>query len=128
MSYTLIPIAPESELSINSVPLGAVCSFSEQTVGVPIAVHAIGRSLPVAVINSAVHYELRLSWILTDANVLTQTLSPHSLHGFAVKLSGGGRTVRFTGCEFTSLTVRSEVGTGTLAEAVICAASRTETA
>ena len=43
MSYSMTPIAPVQELSINSVRLGAVRSFSEQTVGVPIPVHAIGQ-------------------------------------------------------------------------------------
>ena len=77
MSYSMTPIAPVQELSINSVRLGAVRSFSEQTVGVPIPVHAIGQSLPIGVVRSVAHYEVRVSRLLTDKRVFSETLSPH---------------------------------------------------
>lgn len=126
MSYSMTPIAPVQELSINSIRLGAVRSFSEQTVGVPIPVHAIGQSLPIGVVRSVAHYEVRVSRLLTDKRVFSETLSPHQLHGFTLLISGGGRQICFAGCEFISLSVRYELGVGTVEEAVIYAAARSE--
>lgn len=126
MSYSMTPIAPVQELSINSVRLGAVRSFSEQTVSVPIPVHALRRSLPIAVVQSAVHYEVRISRLLTDKSIFSETLSPHQLHNFTLLISGGGRQLSFAGCEFISVSVRYEVGVGTVEEAVIYAAARAD--
>lgn len=126
MSYSMTPIAPAQELSINSVRLGAIRSFSEQTVSVPIPVRAIRRNLPVAIVQSAVHYELRISRLLTDKRIFSETLSPHQLHNFTLLISGGGRQISFAGCEFISVSVRYEIGVGTVEEAVIYAAARTE--
>lgn len=126
MPYQMTPIAPVLELSINANRLGAVRSFSERTVSVPIPVHAIGQTFPVRMIPSAAYYEISISRLLTDKTVFTQTVSPHRLHNFTLVISGGGRTIQFSGCEYQSIAVRNDAAAGLVEESVIRAFARTE--
>lgn len=126
MSYIMTPIAPVRELSINSNPVGAIRSFSERAVSVPIPVYGIGQKLPVSFVPSTAYFEISISRLLTDKNVFAQTISPHQLHNFTLQISGGGRVIQFSGCEYQSIAVRDEAGVGTVEESVILAISRTE--
>lgn len=124
MSYSMTPIAPKMELLINGTTLGAVRSFSERTVVEPIKIYTIGQSLPAKIIPGKKHYELHLTRLLTDKSIFSEDVSLHPLHSFTLLLSGGGRIIRFSGCEITALSVHTEVGVGQIEEATVIASSR----
>lgn len=124
MSYSMTPIAPETELLIDGTALGTVRSFSERTVVEPIKIYTIGQNLPAKILPGKRHYELHLTRLITDKSIFSEEIDLHPLHSFTLVLSGGGRLIRFSGCEITALSVRTELGVGQIEEATVIASAR----
>lgn len=97
--------APVFSLALNGTPVGLVQNFQEQVQTEVRPIRAIGQNTPVAMHPGANSYTVRLTHLLLDETRLAALGSPHTLHHFQCSLSGAGRAVTYTDCEFTSLTV-----------------------
>lgn len=128
MSYEAIPLPEAYTVSLGSTRIGMLQSFREQTECKTTAVRAIGENGASRWIPGSLTYRVRLERLLLDTNVIADPLLPHDLHGFSLTLTGYGRTVVYTGCEFTSITRRCQVGGDVVEEAELVAAGRTESA
>ncbi|MBQ6430909.1 MAG: hypothetical protein IJJ99_03415 [Oscillospiraceae bacterium] len=123
-SFLSTPSVPDLSLEINGSPIGLVHDFREQMTVEVTAAAARGSNLPAGLHPGAVRYRLQLNRVLLDNALLTDGFSPYGLHGFTLSIIGQSRTVRFTGCEFTSVTVRSEAGASVIEEAELMALDR----
>ena len=128
MAYEALPLPEAYMVSLGSTRIGMLQSFREQTECKTTAVRAIGENRASRWIPGALTYRVRLERLLLDTNVIADPLLLHDLHGFSLTLTGCGRTVVYTGCEFTSITRRCQVGGDVVEEAELVAAGRTESA
>ena len=128
MAYEAPPLPEAYMVSLGSTRIGMLQSFREQTECKTTAVRAIGENRASRWIPGALTYRVRLERLLLDTNVIADPLLLHDLHGFSLTLTGCGRTVVYTGCEFTSITRRCQVGGDVVEEAELVAAGRTESA
>lgn len=128
MAYEALPLPEAYTVSLGSTRIGMLQSFREQTECKTTAVRAIGENRASRWIPGALTYRVRLERLLLDTNVIADPLLLHDLHGFSLTLTGCGRTVVYTGCEFTSITRRCQVGGDVVEEAELVAAGRTESA
>lgn len=128
MAYEALPLPEAYAVSLGSTRIGMLRSFREQTERKATAVRAIGESSASRWIPGALTYRVRLERLLLDTNVIADPLFLHELHGFSLTLTGCGRTVVYTGCEFTSITRRCQAGGDVVEEAELVAAGRTESA
>ena len=124
MSYLAAASVPPLSLQINGAPVGLVHDFREQmTVDVTEAA-ACGSKLPAGLHPGAVHYRVQLNRVLLDNINLSDGFTPYGLHNFTLSIIGQRKTVQFTGCEFTSVTVHSKAGSCVIEEAELLAVDR----
>lgn len=126
MAYEALPLPEAYTVSLGGTRIGMLQSFREQTERKATAVRAIGENGASRWIPGVLTYRVRLERLLLDTNVIADPLRLHELHGFSLTLTGCGRTVVYTGCEFTSITRRCQVGGDAAEEAELVAAGRTE--
>ncbi len=127
-SFLSTPSVPALSLEINGAPVGLVHDFREQMTVEVWAAAARGSNLPAVLHAGSVRYRVRLSRVLLDNPLLSDGITPYGLHAFTLSIIGQSKTVRFTGCEFTSVTVHSEAGASMIEEAELMALDRTVTA
>ncbi len=123
-SFLSTPSVPSLSLEINGSPVGLVHDFREQMTVEVTAAAARGSNLPAGLHPGAVRYRVQLNRVLLDNALLTDGITPYGLHNFTLSIVGQSKTVRFTGCEFTSVTVRCEAGASLIEEAELMACSR----
>lgn len=128
MSYEAIPLPEAYTVMLGSSRVGMLQSFREQTACKIVAVRAVRENEASALIPGALTYQVRLERLLLDTQAVSDPFLLHDLHGFQLTLTGCGRTVVYTGCEFTSITRRCEVTGNVVEEAELIAAGRTESA
>ena len=89
-------------------------------------VRAFGENEASCWVPGALTYRVKLNRLLLDTNIIEDPLLLHDLHAFSLTLTGCGRTVVYTGCEFTSITRCCQSGGDVVEEAELVAAGRTE--
>ena len=124
MSYIAAASVPSLLLEINGSPVGLVHDFREQMTVEVTAAAARGSNLPAGLHPGPVCYRVKLSRVLLDSLVLSDGFTPYGVHNFTLSIVGQRQTVRYTGCEFTSVTVRGEVGASLIEEAELLALER----
>lgn len=125
MSYLAAASVPPLSLEINGSTVGLVHDFREQMTVEVTAAAARGSNIPAALHPGAVRYRVKLSRVILDNLNLSDGFTPYGLHGFTLSIIGLRQTVRFTGCEFTSITVHTEAGSCVIEEAELMALTRT---
>lgn len=128
MSYLAAASVPPLSLEINGSPVGPVHDFREQMTVEVTPAAARGSNLPAALHHGSVRYRVKLSRVLLDNLNLSDGFTPYGLHGFTLSIVGLRQTVRYTGCEFTSVTVRSDAGSCVIEEAELMALNRSAVA
>lgn len=126
MSYEAIALPGAYTVRLGSIRIGMLQSFREQTNCKIAAVRAIGENKASHLIPGALTYKVKLNRLLLDTGTVDNPFLLHDLHTFQLSLIGCGRTVVYSGCEFTSITRRCEVGGNVVEEAELIAAGRTE--
>lgn len=126
MSYEAIPLPKAYTVKLGSTRVGMLQSFREQTECKTSAVRAVGENKASRWIPGALTYRVKLNRLLLDTNIIEDPLLLHDLHAFSLTLTGCGRTVVYTGCEFTSITRCCQSGGDVVEEAELVAAGRTE--
>ena len=124
MSYLAAASVPKLSLQINGSPVGLVHDFREQMTVEVTAAAARGSNLPAGLHPGSVRYRVQLNRVLLDNLNLSDNFTPYGLHNFTLSIVGQRQTVRFTGCEFTSVTVHSEAGSSVIEEAELMALNR----
>ena len=124
MSYIAAASVPPLSLEINDAPIGLVHDFREQMTVEVTAAAARGSNLPSGLHPGSVRYRVQLNRVLLDNLLLSDGFTPYGLHNFTLSIVGQRQTVRFTGCEFTSVTVHSEAGSYVIEEAELMALNR----
>ena len=127
MAYLAAASVPPLSLKINGSPIGLVHDFREQMTVEVTAVAARGQNLPAGLHPGPVRYRVKLNRVLLDNLNLSDGFTPYGLHNFTLSIVGQRQTVSFTGCEFTSVTVRSEAGSSVIEEAELTALNRSVT-
>lgn len=125
MSYLAAASVPPLSIQINGSPVGLVHDFREQMTVEVTPAAARGSNLPAVLHPGSVRYRVQLNRVLLENANLTDSFTPYGLHNFTLSIVGQRRTVRFTGCEFTSVTVHSEAGACVIEEAELMALDRT---
>lgn len=128
MAYLATASVPTLTLKINGSPVGMVHDFREKMTVDVTAAAARGSNLPAGLHPGSVRYRLQLNRVLLDNALLSDGFSPYGLHNFTLSIVGQRQTVNFTGCEFTSVTVRSEAGSCMIEEAELMALNRSTAA
>ncbi|MBQ3357032.1 MAG: hypothetical protein IJG45_07985 [Oscillospiraceae bacterium] len=123
-SYLAAASIPPLSLEINGSLIGLVNSFREQMTVEVTAAAARGSNLPSGLHPGSVRYRVKLNRVLLENPMLTDGFSPYELHNFTLSIIGPRQTVRFTGCEFTSVTVHTEAGSCLIEEAELMALDR----
>ena len=126
MSYEAIPLPKAYTVKLGSTRVGMLQSFREQTECKTSVVRAFGENEASCWVPGALTYRVKLNRLLLDTNIIEDPLLLHDLHAFSLTLTGCGRTVVYTGCEFTSITRCCQVGGEVVEEAELVAAGRTE--
>lgn len=124
MSFLAAPSVPPLSLEVNGAPIGLVHDFREQMTVDVTAAAARGSNLPSGLHPGSVRYRVQLNRVLLDNPNLSDGFTPYGLHNFTLSIIGQRQTVRFTGCEFTSITVHSEAGSCVIEEAELMALNR----
>lgn len=124
MSYIAAASVPPLSLEINDAPIGLVHDFREQMTVEVTAAAARGSNLPSGLHPGSVRYRVQLNRVLLDNLLLSDGFTPYGLHNFTLSIVGQRQTVRFTGCEFTSVTAHSEAGSYVIEEAELMALNR----
>lgn len=124
MSYIAAASVPKLSLEINGAPVGLVNSYREQMTVDVTAASAFGSNLPAGLHPGKVQFRVKLNRVLLDHMLLSDGISPYGLHNFTLAIVAQRQTVRFTGCEFTSVTVRCDAGSSMIEEAELLAVSR----
>lgn len=124
MSYIAAASVPTLSLKINDALIGLVHDFREQMTVEVTAAAARGSNLPSGLHPGSVRYRVQLNRVLLDNLLLSDGFTPYGLHNFTLSIVGQRQTVRFTGCEFTSVTVHSEAGACVIEEAELMALNR----
>lgn len=128
MAYLAAASVPSLSLMINGSPVGLVHDFREQMTVEVTAAAARGSNLPAALHPGSVRYRVKLNRVLLDKPNLTDGFSPYGLHDFTLSIVAQSRTIIFTGCEFTSVTVHGEAGSYVIEEAELMARDRSTAA
>ncbi len=126
MPYEAIALPEAYTVRIGSTRVGMLQSFREQTECKAAAVRAIGENKAGKLIPGALTYRVRLTRLMLDTDAVGDPFVFHNLHAFSLTLTGCGRNVLYTGCEFTSITRCCEVGGNVIEEAELIAVGRTE--
>lgn len=126
MSYEAIPLPGAYSVKLGTTRVGMLQSFLEQTECKTTAVRAMGENEPSTLIPGALTYRVKLKRLLLDTDALEAPQLLHSLHAFSLTLTGCGRSVRYTGCEFTSITRSCDESGRVVEEAELTAVGRSE--
>ena len=120
----MIPCSPSLRIELNGTRIGMITEFRERTDCDLTPVRSIGINLPAAVVAGPLRYTVTLQRILLDTLLISEPFELHNLHGFSLKIGGTTKSVTFSGCEFTSISVSNSIGGSMIEEAVLQAASR----
>lgn len=121
---TAYPDNAEILLKINTVRVGLVLSCRERRTVELQAVGAINQNTAVTLVPTTERYVITLRRIIPDGALLANGMNTETLHSFMLDIVTNGKTVRYTGCEFASLTTLCEADISVIEEAEIHAVAR----
>ncbi len=126
MDDVKIPTSADIYLEADGVKVAVVQSYRAVTTRTSKNVEAFGQMEPVATIRGISKYTLELSRLYATDTALKDGINFYDLEDFSLVIVKPGKRIVYSGCQWTSLEEKTELGGTVLEQVALTATSRLE--